>query len=260
MTGWAALACLLAGAGGGLLTPAGSGVAQRGRRSTTSYGVVVIGLAGAVWLLAGEPRLLVIGGIGAAVLVVVGRLVVRNRHERAAVRVRVQVVEMCAAVQAELAAGQTPSAAIGRAADEWPALAAVGRTAAGGGDVPQALRDLASLPGAGDLCVVAAAWQVAHRTGHGLADTLGRVAQHLREAEQTRRVVSGELASARATARLVAGLPLVALVLGSGAGSDPWAFLLSTPVGLGCLGGGLACGLAGLWWIEALARDVERAR
>lgn len=261
MIGWAAGACLLAGCAA-LLAAAPRVALAGGRcRRRASYGVVGLaglGLGGVA--LAGEPRLLALAVVTGAAALAIGRLTVRHHADRAAARVRARVVEMCDGLHAELAAGQTPTTALGRAAAEWPDLLPVSRAGAAGGDVPTALRELAAAPGAGDLRVVAAAWHVAHRTGHGLADALARVAQELRDAEQTRRVVTGELASARATARLVAGLPLVALLMGSGAGADPWSFLLGHPVGLACLAGGVACALAGLAWIEALARDVERGR
>ncbi|MEZ0577698.1 type II secretion system F family protein [Nocardioides sp. MH1] len=233
---------------------------MRGPRGRSSYVVVAGGAGGGCWLLADDPRILALGLVATATAVGTARMAARRRADRRAVEVRGRVVEVCDALQAELAAGQTSSTALARAAAEWPVLLPVSRIRESGGDVPRALRQLADLPGAGDLRVVAAAWQVAHRTGHGLADALARVAAELREAEQTRRVVAGELASARATARLVAGLPLVALLMGSGAGADPWAFLLREPLGLGCLAAGLACGMAGVAWIEALARSVETGR
>lgn len=261
MSGWAVVACLLAGSTALLLAPGRAPLTDRvRRRGLSSYVVIVVGLAGAGWWLADEPRLLVLGAVAGGAGFAAIRLVARRRTDRSAAEVRARVVEMCDGLQAELAAGQTAATALERVAAEWPVLLPVTRSGAAGGDVPAALRELATGPGAGDLRVVAAAWQVAHRTGHGLADALARVAQELRDAEQTRRVVTGELASARATARLVACLPVVALLMGSGAGADPWAFLLGHPVGLACLAGGVGCGIAGLAWIEALARDVERGR
>jgi tight adherence protein B len=145
-----------------------------------------------------------------------------------------------------------------RAAAAWSSLAPVAEAFRVGADVPAGLRALGQdLEGARDLRVVAAAWQVAHHTGEGLAATVDRVAESLRAAAATRRLVSGELSSARATARLVAGLPVLALAMGSGAGGDPWAFLFGHPAGLACLAGGLAFGIGGLWWIESIARAAE---
>jgi tight adherence protein B len=256
---WAAIACGLAGCAALLLAPPRA-VGRRRPRRSASYAVLVAGPAAGCWWLADEPRLLVLGAVAGCVVLASVRMLARHRAERTAAVVRARVVDLCDGLQAELAAGQTATIALERAAAEWPVLLPVTRSARSGGDVPTAMRDLATRPGAGDLRIVAAAWQVAHRTGHGLADALARVAQELRDAEQTRRVVSGELASARATARLVACLPLVALLMGSGAGADPWAFLVGHPVGLACLAGGVGCGIAGLAWIEALARDVERGR
>ncbi len=259
MTAVLCVASAAAAVGLAVRPPAAVGRARRVPRRVL-VATIGAGCGGLAWWAADRPHLVVLLGIGIATAVAAGRLVAARRAHQGAGRVRGRVVELCDALEGELAAGQTPVAALRRATAEWPALDRVTRVAVAGGDVPDALRDAAGEPGAGDLRVLAAAWQVAHRTGHGLGDAVARVAAELRAADQTRRVVTGELASARATARLVAALPLAAMALGSGAGGRPWAFLFGHPVGLVCLAAGLACGLAGLAWIEALARDVERGR
>jgi tight adherence protein B len=166
------------------------------------------------------------------------------------------VLQVCDLVAAELMAGRPPDAALAEAAELWPGLRPVADAARLGGDVPAALRLLADTPGASGLRLLAGAWAVSHRTGSGLAESARRVADAVRRDRATRRVVIGELSSARATSRLVAGLPLLALLMGSGAGADPWTFLLGTPMGLACLSAGLAIGFAGLWWIELIAREA----
>lgn len=182
----------------------------------------------------------------------------RRRQQRAGVAARVR--ESCEVLAGELVSGRPPGQALETAAVAWPVLGAAAAAFRVGADVPGTLRHLAtSVDGADDLRVLAGAWQVAHRTGQGLGAAVERVGGTLQAAAATRRQVEEELASARATARLVAGLPVVALALGSGVGGNPWAFLLGEPAGLACLGGGLAFELAGLWWIEAIAAQVEEA-
>jgi tight adherence protein B len=217
-----------------------------------------------VWAGVGLGVLALPGSFAAPLVVLLGaavggRALWRRRAETAAAEATARrMLEACDLVAAELGAGRTGEAALAEAAETWPALRPVADVSRLGGDVPEALRSLALTPGADGLRLLAGAWVVSHRTGAGLAVSTRRVADAVRLDQATRRVVRGELASARATARLVAVLPVVALLMGSGAGANPWTFLLRTPLGLACLAAGLALGFAGLWWIELIAREVDR--
>lgn len=184
------------------------------------------------------------------------RLVVRSRARREALRRADGVVEICEALAGELGAGQPPVLALRRCVEVWPEIEPAATAAELGADVPRALRRLAARPGASGLAELAAAWQVSQTSGATMGVALGRVAGAARRRRATQLLVASELASAQATARLVALLPAGVLAMGSGLGGDPVAFLLTTPAGLACLASGLALALAGLSWIERISTSV----
>lgn len=249
----AVVAAVAAGSAGWLVLPETSGgVAGREDRRAWFPAVALL-----LALLAPVPGLLVPCLVLAAG-VWGGRLIWRSRTAvRAAEVGSRRMAEVCDLIASELSAGRPAEAALDEAADAWSAIRPVAEACRLGGDVPAAFHDVACTPGAGDLRLLAAAWAVSQRTGGGLGSATRRVADAVRREQATRRTVAGELASARATARLVAGLPILALMMGSGAGADPWSFLLRTPWGWLCLASGLSVGLAGLWWIELIAREAE---
>ena len=237
----------------------GSARAGPSRRSCRRPGVapvvaVVAGASASVVLLDGRRTVLAL--VALAVTAAVGRELARRRRTAEAERRADQVLEMCDGLASDLRAGQPPTTALETAAGDWPDLAPVAAAAALGADVPAALRQLAVRPGAGQVRVVAAAWQVAHRSGAGLAGALTMAAKRLRDDRATARVVATEMAAAQATARLLAALPLAVLVLGSGLGGDPFGFLLESTPGLVCLCTGLALEYAGLVWLGRIADRV----
>ncbi|GAA1838244.1 hypothetical protein GCM10009682_63430 [Luedemannella flava] len=101
---------------------------------------------------------------------------------------------------------------------------------------------------------VAAAVTLAERTGAPLAAVLDRLDQQLRAALRLRSTVAAQAAGARASAWLLAVLPLAGVALGPVMGVSPGAVLLGTPLGAGCLLGAVALQLGGLAWAARLAR------
>lgn len=104
--------------------------------------------------------------------------------------------------------------------------------------------------------VFAVAWHVATVSGAPLAEALDRLSVALREIERVAERRSVLLAGPRATIRLVAGLPLVALALGTLLGANPFAlFLTPFGLGLGLLGLGLLA--LGVWWARQMTNTLE---
>jgi tight adherence protein B len=200
----------------------------------------------------------------AAVLAVVAalayvRTVRRRRSALVAARRRDTAIAACTGLAADLRSGVTPTAALRTVAEEWDEFHPVADAGRLGADVPDSIRRLAAEPGAASLRWVAAAWAVAHRSGSGLAGAVDLAVGSMLEERATAAVLETELASARATAHLLAVLPVGVLLIGRGAGGDPFGFLLGTAAGTGCLVVGLALAWAGLRWIEAIADGIQRS-
>ncbi len=255
----AAVVAILAAVAVALLVPGPVPLRPQGR-SPARFPAPVVVLCGALAALAlsswlSTQRLVLVGLVAAASLGVV-RVVRRRRRARAAEQRSDQVLAACDSMASDLAAGQPPLRSLDRVAQEWPEFAPVAVAGQMGADVPGALRELGSLPGGRQLRDLAAAWQVAHGTGAGLAKVIGETADSMRSQRRTARLVAAELAAAHATARMLAVLPFGVLLLGSGIGGDPVGFLVGSTVGLGCLGLGLALSFAGLFWLERIADRV----
>lgn len=203
-----------------------------------------------------DTRRIVLGLVAVGAAAAVAGEVGRRRRGARAERRADRVLAMCDGLAADLRAGQPPVSALTAAAADWPELDPVAVAAGLGADVPTALRQVGERPGAAQLRVVAASWQVAHRSGAGLAGALTMAAQRLRDDRATERVLATEMAAAQATARLLAVLPLAVLLLGSGLGGDPLGFLLDSTPGLVCLCIGLALEYAGLVWLGRIADQV----
>jgi tight adherence protein B len=255
----AAGACAVRGGGRALLTGRTLSVGSRERRSRRlpRPGVDASALAVGGVLVSG-PEAVVLGLTASLLAYVALRLWRRRRHRFLAAARRREVVEVCDALSAELAAGQPPARAVQRVAAGHHVLAPVARAATLGADVPRALTDAAAAPGAAGLGTIATAWRVAERSGAGLARVLARVASALRSDEAAAAEVEASLGPSRATARLLALLPVFGLLLGAALGGDPVAFLLGSLPGQLCLGAGAVLAATGLWWVEHLADSVER--
>lgn len=102
---------------------------------------------------------------------------------------------------------------------------------------------------------VTAASTVAEHTGAPLAEVIERIEADARSADRAQATAGAQLAGARATAWLLAGLPAGGIALGYAIGADPLAVLLHTPVGAACAVAAIALQLTGLAWANRLSRE-----
>ena len=264
MSSWAVL-CMLAVAG--LVCASMSGeVAHRLRlRPRNAHDPRRRGWSGAAWAVIGLVAWSLADGrvsLFAVVAIVPVGLVARGltrawRFRRERRGRQVAVIEVCDALAAELLAGLPAGRALERACEGRSDWAPIVSAATLGGGVAEAMRRAARVPGAEGLRAVAAGWEVSGSSGAALAAVLERIAAGLRSDDDARAEVTACLGPVRATATMLAVLPVFGLALGSSMGARPVAFLLSTDAGAGCLILGLALASAGVLWVERLASAAE---
>ncbi|MCI7305442.1 MULTISPECIES: type II secretion system F family protein [Trueperella] len=95
------------------------------------------------------------------------------------------------------------------------------------------------------------------RTGAPMADVLEACAAGITESGEAKNAREVALAGPRTSARMLAGLPAIGILLGYAMGANPLGFLFTTPLGQLALMAGLGFEVAGLVWT---GRMVARAR
>lgn len=207
------------------------------------------------------PRLsgpgVLVGLTAAGVAVFLAHQVRRVRARARVAARRAEVGELLGLMTAELRAGALPHRMLVGLVTDFAFIASAARAAELGGDVAAQLHEASSVEGREVLRDLAGAWHVAERSGAPLADVMDRLEQSARAARDLAREVASGVAPARATGRLMAALPVLGLLLGSGMGGDPVSVLTTTWVGALCLSGGCALACAGVAWIERIADTVD---
>jgi tight adherence protein B len=159
----------------------------------------------------------------------------------------------------ELRVGAHPVRAFAIAADESDgaigvALRAVAARAGLGADVGAGLRAVAgstSVPAQWDRLAVC--WQLAADYGLAMAALMRAAQRDIVERQRFTARVEAGLAGARATAGILAGLPLLGVLLGELIAAHPVRFLLGGGIGGWLLVVGTVLICAGLMWADRIA-------
>jgi tight adherence protein B len=214
---------------------------------------VVVAAAVALAAIVSTPLVAVLAGVLAGVA---GRVWSRRRDDASGVQRLTALVAGLAALAADLRSGRSLEGATDAAA------AACGDERTGAGlvravRVPEQPAEGAG-PLTGPLARLSGAVLLSRRTGCSLAEVVSSVEDDLRTRQRAELDLRSATAGPRAGALLLAGLPVLGLVMGSGVGADPWRVLTTTGTGQVLLVAGVALELAGVAWSSRLVRRAVR--
>ncbi len=210
----------------------------------------------------GATATLGIGALLATVMVVatVGARLRRERTEQRRIAQCRALADGLEVVIGELRVGAHPGAAAATAADESSGTAAHAFAACAartrlGGRPADGLRD-PHAPIATELARIAEAWQLADQHGLALADLLTTARADLLARMRFRDRTRAALAGPRATATILAALPLLGITLGHLMGASPLSILLHPGPATLLLPVGTALACTGILWTDALTRKA----
>jgi tight adherence protein B len=195
----------------------------------------------------------VVAALAAGIAAAVGRAVQQRARAAADDRGTRALAEALGVLVAELRAGRPLADATATAVTGCPEPAVAGA-------LGPVLR-LGEPPPDGDpaLARMAAAVRLSARTGCSLAGVTAAVEDDLRARLRAEEELRSAVAGPRASATVLAGLPVLGLLMGSGVGADPWRVLTTTGPGTVLLVLGVALELAGTAWTGRLVRRAVAA-
>lgn len=234
--------------------------------------VLVIAAVGLWWPQASRVRRIAAQGAGAAAHATalgpaleqartqVGQVKTWLVKRRTYAQRRSASIEFLGALSAELGVGQPLTTAFERAAQSIPVvICPLSRSAARmGGDIPESLRADATGERLPALRALSALWQVSEESGASLATAVERLAKTQLASEEIRGTLQAELAGPKATAKVLAGLPALGLLLGASLGGDPIGWLTGSIWGIAILIVGVGLEALGILWVSRMMRAVEQ--
>lgn len=227
----------------------------RGERARLVATPALVAAAVAGWLFGGWP-----GALGTSACVIVLAVIVEGALERRqACALARQIPELCERIAAAMRAGRSLRASIARATEESSGpgareLALIQRDLDLGERLEVALGDACERTGSSELGALSATVEVQQRAGGSLAVALEELASRLRDEERVRADVRTATAQARASAWLVAGLPVAGGVAFELAAPGSATTLLAHPLGVAVTLVSTAMYAVGLVAISRLAR------
>lgn len=233
---------------------------QQSRRAPRRAWVLTAAVAGPATAAVVAPPTAVVAGA-----VIVATFAMRRRSARGRVRRAAEAAALQGALGVlvgELRVGAHPVVAFEAAAAEVDgtvaiSLQAVAARARLGADVAAGLRSVAAHSTlAGHWERLSVCWHLAQTQGLAIVALVRAAQRDIVERERFAAHVAAGMAGARATAAILAGLPVLGVGLGQLIGAEPLGFLLSGGVGGWLLMIGVTLACAGLWWSDRITDRV----